>query len=79
MEKSINAFKLKTAKHYYAKHDRGVWIYNPSHTRKSTYTREQYPNTFDKLQNKWFNGYNSQKNIILDDLDTNLLNHHLKK
>lgn len=60
-------------------HDRGVWVYGPSRTGKSTWARKHYPDAYDKLQNKWWCGYNGEKNVILDDLDTDTLGHYLKR
>jgi len=60
-------------------HDRGVWIWGPSRTGKSTYARQEYPDAYDKLQNKWFDGYTDQKHIIMDDADTDALGHLLKR
>ena len=76
---AIDQIKLKTLKPYTPSHDRGVWIYGPSRTGKSTHARDKYSDHFDKQQNKWFDGYTGQKTIILDDLDQDVLGHHLKR
>jgi hypothetical protein len=59
---------------------RGVWYWGPPGTGKSHTARTNFPEAFMKAQNKWFDGYNQQENIILDDFDTNgvCLGHHLK-
>lgn len=79
VERAINQIKLKSQVPYCPNHDRGVWIHGPSRTGKSTYARATYPDAYDKIQNKWFDGYAGQKAIILDDLDTDVLGHHLKR
>lgn len=78
-ERAINLYKLKKQEPYTPHHDRGVWIYGPSRTGKSTYARETYPDAYDKLQTKWWDGYHGQKAVILDDLDIDALGHHLKR
>lgn len=40
--------------------------------------REQYPGAYLKAQNKWWDGYQGQEAVILDDLDTDALGHHIK-
>lgn len=57
---------------------RGLWIYGPPGTGKSHCARSIGPNAYLKSQSKWFDGYNNQRIIILDDMDTNVLGHHLK-
>lgn len=57
---------------------RGVWIWGPPGSGKSHSAREHDSDAFIKAQNKWFDGYNGEKTIILDDLDTPTLGHHLK-
>ncbi len=37
-----------------------------------------YPGYFLKAQNKWFDGYQKETHILLDDLDTDVLSHLLK-
>lgn len=56
---------------------RGYWYYGAPGTGKSRFART-HDSFYLKDQNKWFDGYAGETTIILDDLDTNVLGHHLK-
>jgi len=57
---------------------RGLWLYGKPRTGKSRYANDTYPDAYRKGQNKWWDGYRGQEAVILDDLDSPTLGHHLK-
>jgi len=58
------------------------WIYGKPGSGKSTYAFDNFPNAFDKPQNKWWDNYEGQDTVILDDLTkegAKCLTYHLRR
>jgi hypothetical protein len=56
------------------------WIYGSTGIGKSRWVRSNHPGFFNKSQNKWWDGYNGEKVVLIDDFDHsgNALGHLLK-
>lgn len=57
----------------------GKWVWGPPGVGKSHWVREQWgSDLYIKAQNKWWDGYQGQKFVLLDDFDSRMLGHYLK-
>jgi len=59
----------------------GVWIYGLSGSGKTTSVFNSYPDLYSKQNNKWWDGYQGQSTVLLDDVDPDccvFLRRHLK-
>jgi hypothetical protein len=55
------------------------WFHGPTGTGKSTRARTEFPNAYYKMCNKWWDGYQGEENVIIEDIGKpSPLAHHLK-
>lgn len=74
----IQLYKLMKQTAAEAEGCRGVWIQGRPGAGKSHLVETKYPDAYRKPQNKWWDGYEGQEVVILEDLDGPYLNHYLK-
>jgi len=57
-----------------------VWTYGPPGTGKSRMYQEMVPPPYSKSCNKWWDGYDGQDSILIDDIEPvhSVLGHHIK-
>ena len=61
--------------------DKNMWIWGRAGVGKSRKAREEGERHYNKQANKWWDGYNGEDTVIIEDLDPDncrLLVHHLK-
>ena len=80
LKKCIGLIELDMKKLEAAPDVRGIWIYGEPGIGKSHYARETWADPFVKGQNKWWDGFNGEKFVLIDDFDKNgrVLGHHIK-
>lgn len=76
--RGLRDLKLAVSKPYAREDVCGIWLVGEPGSGKSHYAQTTYPCAYRKAQNKWFDGYAGEKEIVLEDLDSGVLSHHLK-
>ena len=57
-----------------------IWYYGQAGAGKSRLANSEHPGSYQKMCNKWWDGYQGQRTIICDDVDPShkVLGHHFK-
>jgi len=78
LERALAMLRILKTEHYEHDDVRGEWHWGVSGAGKSHTVRTTYPDAYIKEQNKWFDGYQGEETILIEDLDGDHLAHYLK-
>ena len=67
--KNINLFNLDKNKPNKIIIRKCFWLYGPSGIGKSYLIRNTFNDLYEKSNNQWWDGYNNEKNVLIDDFD----------
>ena len=67
--KNINLFNLDKNKPNKIIMRKCFWLYGPSGIGKSYLVRNTFDNMYEKSNNVWWDGYNNEKTVLIDDFD----------
>jgi hypothetical protein len=76
--RGLRDLKLTLDAPYQHESTRGYWYWGAPGTGKSYKARMENPEAYIKSQNKWWDNYQGESCVILDDMDSNMLGHLLK-
>lgn len=78
--RGIHAYKATMSEPTRTETTRGIWIMGAPGIGKTHYVHERIPDVYVKSQNKWWDGYDGQPDVLLDDFDKQgkCLGHHIK-
>jgi len=65
--RGLKDYALQVAPEYSHPTVRGLWVWGPTGTGKSYEVRASFPSLFIKGQNHWFDGFQGQEAIFIDD------------
>ncbi len=68
LRQDVSDFKLHELAVEPTIHCKGIWIHGPTGAGKTTAALQRYPGCFRKPPTKWWDGYEGQEVILLDDL-----------
>lgn len=58
-----------------------LWLWGDAGTGKSFYCRSNWPNAYLKMCNKWWDGYDGEDSVLIEDIGIEsgkMLSHHIK-
>lgn len=77
LKKNLELYKIDCKQAYEGLRE-CYWIKADPGKGKSQWARRKFPGLYEKPQNKWWDGYQGEETVLMEDVDTNALGHYLK-
>lgn len=80
LSQDVLSWRSHTLKMFDKEDVRGIWIWGPPRIGKSYFVRQNYPSLYLKAQNRWWDNYQGESTVLIDDFDRmgTCLSHYLK-